>query len=553
MCQCGLFSGGVIAMGSVCSRRRQLLAHFGHAGESVLSGRVARRRMPRAAGALLVLSVLGAGVGSGTHVRDSAETVSSLGASWYGSNAGQLRAGVRAVGLAVDPATGGYWILKSTGGVDGFHAPWHGSLYGKIPAGATVTAIAAGQPGGYLILTSTGGVHSFGTPWYGSDAGQLHAGVRAVGLAADPATGGYWILKSTGGVDGFHAPWHGSVYGKIPAGATVTAIAAARPGGYLILSSTGGRLPANLRGRQWDVIPTRRRVVALTFDIGPTAGVKSILAALRRDHVRATFFLIGGVARRFKATARSIAAAGQLVGDHSNTHPHFTRITDARIRAEVLRAQTEIKSVTGLDPWPWFRFPFGDHNAHTISVVNSAGFVPIGWTVDTLGWMGTSGGITVRIVVHRVLANRRPGEIVLMHGGSDANDHSTLDADALPKVIRKLRAHGYSFVNLNALRKFGSRVRRSNERVRHFGTPGHGSDAGQLRPGVTAVGLAANPATGGYWILKSTGGVDGFHAPWHGSLHCKIPARATVTAIAGLPDGYLILTSNGAVHSFGNR
>ena len=457
-------------MGSVCSRRRQLLAHFGHAGESVLSGRVARRRMPRAAGALLVLSVLGAGVGSGTHVRDSAETVSSLGASWYGSNAGQLRAGVRAVGLAVDPATGGYWILKSTGGVDGFHAPWHGSVYGKIPAGATVTAIAA-----------------------------------------------------------------------------------ARPGGYLILSSTGGRLPANLRGRQWDVIPTRRRVVALTFDIGPTAGVKSILAALRRDHVRATFFLIGGVARRFKATARSIAAAGQLVGDHSNTHPHFTRITDARIRAEVLRAQTEIKSVTGLDPWPWFRFPFGDHNAHTISVVNSAGFVPIGWTVDTLGWMGTSGGITVRIVVHRVLANRRPGEIVLMHGGSDANDHSTLDADALPKVIRKLRAHGYSFVNLNALRKFGSRVRRSNGRVRHFGTPGHGSDAGQLRPGVTAVGLAANPATGGYWILKSTGGVDGFHAPWHGSLHCKIPARATVTAIAGLPDGYLILTSNGAVHSFGNR
>jgi peptidoglycan-N-acetylglucosamine deacetylase len=83
----------------------------------------------------------------------------------------------------------------------------------------------------------------------------------------------------------------------------------------------------------------------------------------------------------------------------------------------VLGAQTEIKSVTGLDPWPWFRFPFGDHNAHTISVVNSAGFVPIGWTVDTLGWMGTSGGITVGTVVDRVLANRRPGEIVLMHGG----------------------------------------------------------------------------------------------------------------------------------------
>jgi peptidoglycan/xylan/chitin deacetylase (PgdA/CDA1 family) len=533
------------------NQRGQQLPAFDNAGESALRGRLPRRRMPRAAAVLLVAGALAASTGSATHVSSSQEKVSSPGTSWYRSAAAKLPAGVRAVGLAADPATGGYWILKSNGGLDNFHAPWHGSLHGKIPAGATVTAIAAGRPGGYLILTSNGAVHNFGTPWYGSAAGKLRAGVRAVGLAADPATGGYWILKSNGGVDNFHAPWHGSLYGKIPAGATVTAIAAAQPGGYLILTSTGGPVPASLRGRQWDVIPTRRKIVALTFDIGPTNGVKKTLATLRRDHVPATFFLVGGVARRFKATARSIAAAGQLVGDHSNTHPHFTMITDAKIRTEVLAAQTEIKSVTGLDPWPWFRFPYGDHNAHTISVVNSAGFVPIGWTVDTLGWMGTSGGISVRTVVDRVLANRRPGEIVLMHGGSDANDNSTLDADALPTVIRKLRADGYSFVNLDALQGFGARTRTSNGRVRHFATPGHGSDAAKLPPGVTAAGLAADPATGGYWILKSTGGVDSFHAPLHGSLAGKIPVPATVTAIAGLPGGYLILTSNGAVHSFG--
>ena len=106
--------------------------------------------------------MLSARVGSGTYVRNSTETVSSLGTSWYGSDAGKLRAGMRAVGLAADPATGGCWILQSTGGVDGFHAPWRGSLYGKIPARATVTAIA-GLPDGYLILTSNGAVHSFGT------------------------------------------------------------------------------------------------------------------------------------------------------------------------------------------------------------------------------------------------------------------------------------------------------------------------------------------------------------------------------------------------------
>lgn len=49
----------------------------------------------------------------------------------------------------------------------------------------------------------------------------------------------------------------------------------------------------------------------------------------------------------------------------------------------------------------------------------------------------------------------------------------------------------------------------------------------------TAVGLVSAPATGGYWILKSDGGVDGFDAPWHGSLRRRLPAGRTVTAIAG--------------------
>ena len=105
---------------------------------------------------------------------------------------------------------------------------------------------------------------------------------------------------------------------------------------------------------------------------------------------------------------------------------------------------------------PWFRFPYGDYNAHAISVVNSAGFVPVGWTVDTLGWEGTSGGITAQTVLNRVLGSLRPGEIVLMHCGSNPDDHSTLDAAALPSVIQALQARGYSFVTLDALRTPGN-------------------------------------------------------------------------------------------------
>jgi hypothetical protein len=54
----------------------------------------------------------------------------------------QPPAGVAGVGLAADPATGRYWILKSNGGVSNVHAPWYGSLNGTIPAGQAVTAIA---------------------------------------------------------------------------------------------------------------------------------------------------------------------------------------------------------------------------------------------------------------------------------------------------------------------------------------------------------------------------------------------------------------------------
>ena len=93
--------------------------------------------------------------------------------------------GVKAVAIAADPATGGYWILKSNGGVSNVHASWYRSLNGKIPARQTVTAIAASPAGGYLILASGGGVYPFGAPGYGSAAGTLPAGVTA---AAWPLT-----------------------------------------------------------------------------------------------------------------------------------------------------------------------------------------------------------------------------------------------------------------------------------------------------------------------------------------------------------------------------
>jgi peptidoglycan-N-acetylglucosamine deacetylase len=66
-------------------------------------------------------------------------------------------------------------------------------------------------------------------------------------------------------------------------------------------------------------------------------------------------------------------------------------------------------------------------------LVNRVGYVPVRWTVDTLGWEGTAGHINARVVTARVLAALRPGEIVLMHVGANRDDHTTFHPDALPQ------------------------------------------------------------------------------------------------------------------------
>jgi peptidoglycan-N-acetylglucosamine deacetylase len=78
-----------------------------------------------------------------------------------------------------------------------------------------------------------------------------------------------------------------------------------------------------------------------------------------------------------------------------------------------------ISAVTGASPAPLFRFPYGDAGARTIAIANRAGYVPVRWTVDTLGWEGTAGHISVGVVAAWVLAALRPGEIVLMRVGSN--------------------------------------------------------------------------------------------------------------------------------------
>lgn len=205
-------------------------------------------------------------------------------------------------------------------------------------------------------------------------------------------------------------------------------------------------------GLDVEAFDTQRRVVALTFDGGASnAAVVDILATLAEEDVPATFFVTGTFARTYPDSVRAMARGGHPVGNHSDTHPSFPDSTNEQIRAELSAAEASISALTGTTTQPLFRFPFGDRTPLDIEVVNEAGYVPVRWTVDTLGWKGTTEGITTALVRRRVLDTLRPGQVVLMHVGAHPEDGSTLDADALPGMIEDLREQGYGFVTVPEL------------------------------------------------------------------------------------------------------
>lgn len=208
-------------------------------------------------------------------------------------------------------------------------------------------------------------------------------------------------------------------------------------------------VPPRFLGQDVERLPTAEKVVALTFDAGANGdAVRPILGTLTAENARATFFLTGSFVKTYPKKSTRIARL-HLVGNHTMTHPDLTTLSDLRVIRQVRRAERVIRDTTGEDPRRFFRFPYGAGDARTIALVNDLCYVPFRWTVDTLGWQGSSGGMTVKKVVDRVMAAARPGAIVLMHAGSNPDDGSTLDADALPELIRKLREQGYSLVRLS--------------------------------------------------------------------------------------------------------
>ena len=207
-------------------------------------------------------------------------------------------------------------------------------------------------------------------------------------------------------------------------------------------------IASTLLGKDHTVVPGTAKVVALTFDAGANAnGVAPILATLSARQAPGTFFLTGAFVSAFPTASRNIAAA-YPIGNHTQDHKDLTQLATTDVLAEIRSGAASIQRVTGVDPHPYFRFPYGAVDARTIALVNGECYVPFRWTVDTWGWKGTAGGMSADEVLRRVVGALRPGAIVLMHVGSNPDDGTTFDADALARMIDQIRAQGYTLVTL---------------------------------------------------------------------------------------------------------
>jgi peptidoglycan-N-acetylglucosamine deacetylase len=193
--------------------------------------------------------------------------------------------------------------------------------------------------------------------------------------------------------------------------------------------------------------------VALTFDAeypgrpSPPGVDEHLLDILRRAGIRATFFLQGRWVRSSPNVACRIADAGHEVGNHSHYHAPMDGLTKQAFRHDVRRAEEAIVGVTGVDPRPWFRCPFGSgmDSSKVLATLEELGYKHVGWDVDSLDWSGDRDPKELLdSVVEETLA-READTIVLMHGWPGAT------AQSLGSVLERLAAAEVEFIGVEAL------------------------------------------------------------------------------------------------------
>ena len=180
-----------------------------------------------------------------------------------------------------------------------------------------------------------------------------------------------------------------------------------------------------------------RKLVALTFDDGPSAYTSRVARVLERFRARATFFVIGDQVGGNAAVMRRLLRRGHELANHSMHHTTYPSGSDLAATSRAIRRATGFRPCL-------FRPPGGAVEGALVQRARGEGMTTIGWDVDPRDWANPGTGA----IVSSVLGSVRPGSIVVMHDGGGGRSQTL---DALPPILKNLRRRGYRAVTVTRL------------------------------------------------------------------------------------------------------
>lgn len=183
------------------------------------------------------------------------------------------------------------------------------------------------------------------------------------------------------------------------------------------------------------------KLIALTFDDGPTAGATDyLLSGLAARGVRATFFLCGYRMEMFPELPARIAEGGHELAVHGFSHAYLQNLPQEAVAAELSDTAALISELSGCAARA-FRPPGGLYSDALLKAAEETGFYLALWSVDPHDWRDRDASLIAR----RILSEVRPGCVVLLH------DLYRTSADAALAAIDALSAQGWEFVTVSEL------------------------------------------------------------------------------------------------------
>lgn len=184
---------------------------------------------------------------------------------------------------------------------------------------------------------------------------------------------------------------------------------------------------------------TREKIIALSFDDGPTQYTKSILEILARQQVKATFFCIGKNIEHHVETLRQIDREGHIIGNHSYIHNvSFDFWSSKKVQEDLVKTEALIEQIIG-KKLIWFRPPFGVTNPNIAKAVHNLSYKTIGWSIRSFDTVNKNSDK----LFLRLMNQLRPGAIVLFH------DTCEVTVEVLPRFIEAVKKEGYDIVALD--------------------------------------------------------------------------------------------------------